>query len=147
MGGLLAAGACGMMKPKDIPALMNKRAELIAEIQIAERRISSLRVNLASVESTIGAFAFAHTPAGRLERRQRAADPLRRRISRTILDLLRRAGEALSQEEIAKRVAAGYGMDGADAALANRVRDVLAKRRDGLIIKEIRNDIVVWRIA
>jgi hypothetical protein len=123
-----------------------KRAELLAEIRIAERRIASIRVHLASIESTIGAFAFAHTPAGRAERRQQAADPLRGRISRTILDVLRRACEALSQEEIVKRIAADRGIDGTDAALTNRVRDALAKRRDGLVTKQWRDGIAVWSV-
>jgi hypothetical protein len=135
-----------MMKPKDIPALMNKRAELIAEISIAERRVASLRIHLAAIEGTIGAFAFAHTPAGRAQRRQGAANSRRGQISRTVLDVLRRAGEALSLEEIVKRIAVGNGMDGTDAALANRVRDALARRRDGLVKKQWRDGIAVWSV-
>jgi hypothetical protein len=143
MGGLLAAGPCGMMKPKEIPVLMLKRAELIAEINIAERRVASLRVHLASIEATIGVFAFAHTPAGRAERRQHAAESRRGQISRAILDILRRADQPLLEREIVERIAVDRGLH-ADLALTRKVRAALSRRTDGSLV---RNGAQAWALV
>ncbi|MDB5405614.1 MAG: hypothetical protein JWL84_526 [Rhodospirillales bacterium] len=126
-----------MTRASDIPELLNKRAHLAAEIQIVDRRLRSLRANLATLDAAI--IAFAAGRAGVLATRSQD-------LSRTILDVLREASMSLSAEEIAERVAVNRGQL-VDTKLVRDVRATLLRRRDGLLATDDRDGTTVWRIA
>jgi len=71
-------------------------------------------------------------------------------LLRVILDTLRKAGEPLSEWELAKRIAPAR-VDVADAkamkVFARNIHGALSRRKDGLPVKEERDGILMWRIA
>ena len=122
-----------MIHAKDVPALINKRMLLVAEIAIAERRLASLRVSLEATDSAIVAFVL---------RRSEGQGQRRHGISRAILDTLRQAAAPLSKAEIAERIAAARGV-AVTKELAREIASALQRRKDGLIVHEGGR----WRIA
>jgi hypothetical protein len=122
------------MKRVRVAALENKRAELMAEIQITGRRMAALLASLASVEAAISTARTA---------------PIARRsdqISRTILDVLRRALTGLSETEIISAVAAERRL-AISVGLARQVRAALSRHRDGLLVRDDGEGIAAWRVA
>lgn len=124
-----------MTRAKEVPDLVNKRMLLLAEIQITERRLASLRANLDAIDGRIVSFVI-----GRYERREEGER--RHGISRAILDTLREAGAPLSKAEIAERIAAARGVAVAKG-LAREIAAALQRRKDGLIVKDGER----WRIG
>jgi len=111
-----------------VPELVNKRMLLFAEIQIAERRLTSLRTNLDAVDSRIVSFVIARYD------RQEGADR-RHGISRAILDTLRQAAAPLTKGEIADRIASARGVN-VTKALVREIATALRRRKDSLIVRD-----------
>ncbi len=122
-----------MIHRKDVPALINKRMLLAAEIAIAERKLASLRASLETTDSAIVAFV-----AGRVDRQ---GGERRQGISRAILDALRQAGP-LTKAELVERIAASRGV-AVTKELAREIVAALARRKDGLVIRDGER----WRIG
>jgi len=101
---------------------------LFAEIQIAERRFTSLRTNLDAVDSRIVSFVIARYD------RQEGADR-RHGISRAILVTLRQAAAPLTKGEIADRIASARGVN-VTKALVREIATALRRRKDSLIVRD-----------
>lgn len=122
-----------MIHAKDVPALINKRMLLAAEIAVAERKLASLRVSLEATDSAIVAFVM---------RRSEHQRERRHGISRAILDTLREAAAPLSKAEIVERIATARGV-AVTKELRREIAAALARRKDGLIVRDGER----WRIG
>jgi hypothetical protein len=133
LGWVLAAEPRGVIHAKDVPALINKRMLLAAEIAVAERKLASLRVSLEATDSAIVAFVM---------RRSEHQRERRHGISRAILDTLREAAAPLSKAEIVERIATARGV-AVTKELRREIAAALARRKDGLIVRDGER----WRIG
>jgi hypothetical protein len=125
-----------MIHAKDVPALVNKRMLLAAEIANAERRLASLRASLESIDGAIVSFVV-----GRHKGREGVKDRSQG-ISRAILDALRQAAAAITVDEIAAQIAATRGVT-VTRELSREIAVALRRRKDGLIVRDGEG----WRIS
>jgi hypothetical protein len=119
----------------DIPALLLKRADLVTEIRVAEKRLASLRASLETVDGAIVAFAGAKAGI-RSETVHRCVGSSRAdHIGRAILDALRDAGRPLAQAEIAQAIEGRTGQRPAN----REIRAALKRQEERGIVCASRN--------
>lgn len=139
-------------------ALRHKRGEIAGEIIASERRITELRAALVHVDATLKLFAGddANPEAipPRLPRPMRALGAPSRRgdLTRTTLDVVRRAGCGVSTAEVADQVASALGMTqerGAGrTAFTEQVRNALYRQRDRGSLVTMKDGLrTLWRVA
>ena len=136
-----------------LSALRDKRADFAGALQVAEQRIIQLRGDLATVDRAILIFDPDAKPErirAVVRRGPRPSFP-RGGWTRTVIGVLRRADRALSVREITVLVAEETSMDieaaGVMNRLSNKVRNTLARQREGLLAREWKDSIVLWRVA
>jgi len=136
------------------PTLVKRRAELAGDLDKLQGQIQQLHADLASLEAVIRQF----DPDYRLDtirpKYRRAATAAEHgSISRTVLDLLRRADGPLSAKAMAQKLIAERGLNAGDRALARsmakRVDMALRYQRTNGMVREAEGDgaEVVWEIA
>ncbi len=143
-----------MSEPHVISALRDKRAELSGELIQTEKRLIQIRANLDSLDGAIRVFDPSLVPTAIRPRIKRKPSITFRHgeFSRTTLSLLRRSAAPMTVREIATQIASDYRMDvstgkAMDAMIA-KVRNTLARRKDGTLASEKRADgAVLWRVA
>ncbi|MGH7047141.1 MAG: hypothetical protein ACREE2_12225 [Stellaceae bacterium] len=132
-----------------ISGLRKKRAELSGELIAAEKHILQLRTDLDCLDGAIRLFDPEAEPRKiRPVQTRRVSGPIPRgQCSRAILDMLRRADQPMTAQEIAARLAADYGIDaankGAMNALVAKVRNALLHQKG--LASELRGGAKVWR--
>ncbi len=137
-----------------ISALRQKRAELSGELIQTEKRLIQIRADLESLNGTIRVFDPSLVPAAIRPRIKRKHSITFRHgeFSRAILSLLRRSAVPMTVREIAAQIASDYRMDvssgkAMDAMIA-KVRNTLARQKDGTLASEKRADgAVLWRVG
>ena len=133
-----------------ITGLRAKRAELAGELREAEKRLDRLRADLDAIDGAIRVFDPAARPET-IRAKARSKPPAvfpHGQFSRLLLDVLRRSDRPLSPREIAEQIAREHGLDtsGGLHALLHKVRNTLARSRDGLT-GERDGDVTRWRVA
>ena len=107
-----------------LSGLIRKRQEVLAELDLAQSRLRQLILDIDAVDATIRLFQpdidlsvvkVRPTPRRHLAHRGDT--------SRLILSLLREAGETLSHREITQLVMTARGLNLADRALCQTMRD------------------------
>ena len=133
-----------------LAALKERRASIDGEMRECERRLRYLRDMLGHLDATLSIFDPAGNPKAIVAKR-----PYKRvklfgpgKLSRLILDALRKAERPLSAPEVTAAVVAEleYGPEAA-AGMATRVRATLiylAKR--GSLVKEGERKTAVWNL-
>lgn len=142
-----------MSEPHVISALKDKRAELAGELQVIEQRIVQVRSDLATLDRTLCIFDPDAKPhlIRAVVRRSRPAGFRPGGWTRTVIDVLRRADRALSVREIATLVAGEKSLAVETpeqiGRLTNKVRNTLARQREGLLTKSWDGHTAMWRVA
>jgi hypothetical protein len=142
-----------MSEPHVISALKDKRAELAGELRSIEQRIVQVRADLATLDRTLCIFDPDAKPhlIRAIVRRGRPAGFRPGGWTRTVIDALRRADKPLSVREIATLVAAETSTDidtpGTMNRISNKVRNTLARQREGLLAREWQGAVVFWSVA
>ena len=107
-----------------LSGLIRKRQEVLAELDLAQSKLRQLILDIDAVDATIRLFQpdidlsvvkVRPTPRRHLAHRGDT--------SRLILSLLREVGEALSHREITQRIMQARGLNLADRALCQTLRD------------------------
>ena len=131
-----------MADPIVISSLSKKRAEIDGAIRAAEKQIAQLRVDLGVIDAAICIFDPSRLP-GKIKPVQKRAKPTLFRhgeCARTVLDVLRTAGEPLTVRAIAERMVREYHLDLKEPddldKLINRVRNTLLRRKGGSLVRE-----------
>ncbi|MBL6458874.1 hypothetical protein JMJ55_26450 [Belnapia sp. T6] len=143
-----------MMADQVLPALVQRRAELAGELQKAQGHVQQLHADLASLDAVIRQFDPDYPVASIRPKYRRAETPAEHgAMSRSVLDILRRAGEPLSATEIASRVIAERALDASDKGLrrlmVKRVGMALRYQRTNGMVHEVATEGVAmaWGIA
>ena len=142
------------MNATTIAFLVNRRAEMTGEMDTLNGRIQQMHADLASLDSVIHQLDPEY-PLGAIRPKYRRAETPAEHgaMSRAVLDHLRRAGEPLHANELAKRIMAERGMHAGDRALARamvkRVGMALRYQRTNGIVREVGQDgaRVLWEVA
>lgn len=135
-----------------LAALKDKRATLAGEIAALKKQLAWKAEQLAHVDATIAVFDPAYDAATQKLKRPRKRVKLYRQgeLSRSVIDVLRRAGKPLSTPEIVSRLmeAQGHGED-ARNALTPRVRSNLQylHRQRGTVEKVGTGRNCLWALA
>lgn len=134
-------------------ALVLRRAELLGRINSAQAAIQQMHADMAALDSVIQQI----DPDYRLDvirpRYQRTPTPAEfGSISRTVLDVLRRAHEPQTAKGMAEQIIAERGLNTADPKLrrqmAKRVDMALRYQRTNGMVREVATDGAVgWEIA
>ena len=113
------------MADQVLPALVNRRAELSGAIEKMQGELQQLHADLAALDAVIRQFDPEY-PVGSIRPKYRRAPAAAEfgAMSRTVLDVLRRAGEPITAAEIAQRIIAERGLNAGDRAL----RSTMVKR-------------------
>ena len=133
-------------------ALRERRAELDGEIKESERRLRYLRDAIGHIDATLSLFDPKCDPKAIKSKR-----PYKRvklfasgKLSRLVLDALRRGGKPMSTSEIVASVVekAGYGPDAAKG-MSQRVRANLLYQSKvvGRVKKEGERETAKWSLA
>jgi hypothetical protein len=139
-----------MADPHIISALKKKRAELSADILLAEKRLADLRTDMESVDRTLLLFDPTQKPATIKPRLKRQGQPRFRtgEMTRSILTILREAAGPLTVREIALLIAKQHGLacdtPAAMRPLVANVRSALAWPRDGVVCVTRDDGVMVW---
>ncbi len=133
-------------------ALVLRRAELLGRINVAQAAIQQMHADMAALDSVIQQI----DPEYRLDvirpRYQRAPTPAEfGSISRTVLDVLRRAQEPQTAKGMAEQIIAERGLNTADPKLrrqmAKRVDMALRYQRTNGMVREVATEGAVgWEI-
>ena len=137
-----------------LAVLVHRRAEMAGEMHTLQSRLHQLHADLASLDAVIRQF----DPEYRLETirpkyRKAPTAAEHGAISRTVLDILRRASDPLAAKEIAARIMAERGLDTADRGLVRsmnkRVDMALRYQRTNGMVEGTEGDggEVIWAIA
>lgn len=137
-----------------LAALVKRRADLAGELGKMQGQIQQLHADLASLDAVIRQIDPEY-PVGNIRpryRRQPAAAETGS-VSRTVLNLLRRAQAPLSVKELADQVLAERGLNVADRGLARamhkRVAMALRYQRTNGMVREAADsnrDEAVWEV-
>lgn len=107
-----------------LSGLIRKRQEVAAELDAAQSRVRQLVMDIDAVDATIRLFQpDINLDAVKVRPTPRRHEAHRGDTSRLILSLLREAGEPLSHREITQRVMTARGLNLADRALCQTLRD------------------------
>lgn len=141
-----------MADPHIISTLRQKRSETSGEIADTERRLASLREDLASLDRTLRIFDPSVIPAT-IKPRLKRKTPSRFRsgeMTRSLLTILRNATEPMTVREIAVQVARELSLNTEDQvgmrSVTANVRNALAHPRDGVVFDKRADGLMVWRI-
>jgi hypothetical protein len=133
-----------------ISGLKRKRAELAGHIREAKERLERLRAAVASVDATLQLFDPDIDPAAIAPKRpyKRPEHFRQGNLSRTILDILRKAERPLGSQDVIGAIAGemGYGSK-PPAGMAGNIRAslrYLAKR--GAVIRGGERRAATWRV-
>ncbi len=107
-----------------LSGLIRKRQEIAAELDAAQSRVRQLVLDIDAVDATIRLFQpDIDLDVVKVRPTPRRHEAHRGDTSRLILSLLREAGEPLSHREITQRVMTARGLNLADRALCQTMRD------------------------
>ncbi|NOG73036.1 hypothetical protein [Roseicella sp. DB1501] len=130
------------MADQVMPALVKRRAELMAELEKAQGHVQQLHADLASLDAVIRQFDPDY-PVGNIRPRYRRAASAAEfgSMSRTVLDILRRDGGALSTRDIADQIIAERALNAGDKGLRSnmvkRVNMALRYQRTNGMVREV----------
>ena len=134
--------------------LVRKRQEIAADLDAAQSRVRQLILDIDALDATIRLFQpdidLSVVKVRPVPRRHEAH---RGDTSRLVLSLLREAGEPLSHREITQRVMAARGLNLADRALCQTMRDRVGaclrgmRKRGRLVSGEGSGPGVRWALA
>lgn len=137
-----------------LPALVKRRAELAGDLDKLQGQLQQLHADLASLDAVIRQFDPDYRLATIRPKYRRAATAAEHgSISRTVLDMLRRAPGPMSAKAMAQQIIAERGLNAGDRALARamakRVDMALRYQRTNGMVREVQGDsaIVGWTIA
>jgi hypothetical protein len=105
-----------------VSVLVNKRAEIAGMIARAQQHLGQFRVDLVHLDAAIRLFAPAMEPETIPPKRIRHSDLWFERLSRRVLDVLRRAGAPVRAPDLVRAVMIDTGLDPADRASFVRVQ-------------------------
>ncbi len=104
--------------------LLRKRQEIADKLELAQGQVRQLVLDIDAVDATIRLFQpDIDLDVVKVRPTPRRHEAHRGDTSRLILSLLREAGEALSHREITQRVMTARGLNLADRALCQTMRD------------------------
>lgn len=107
-----------------LSGLIRKRQEIAAELDGVQSRLRQLILDIDAVDATIRLFQpDIDLDVVKVRPTPRRHEAHRGDTSRLILSLLREAGEPLSHREITQRVMTARGLNLADRALCQTMRD------------------------
>jgi len=107
-----------------LSGLIRKRQEIAAELDGVQAKLRQLILDIDAVDATIRLFQpDIDLSVVKVRPTPRRHEAHRGDTSRLILSLLREAGEALSHREITQRVMQARGLNLADRALCQTMRD------------------------
>jgi len=107
-----------------LSGLIRKRQEIAAEMDGVQARLRQLILDIDAVDATIRLFQpDIDLDVVKVRPTPRRHEAHRGDSSRLILSLLREAGEPLSHREITQRVMTARGLNVADRALCQTMRD------------------------
>jgi hypothetical protein len=116
-----------------LSGLIRKRQEILKEMDAAQSRLRQLILDVDALDATIRLFQpDIDLEVVRVRPTPRRHEAHRGDTSRLILSLLREAGEPLSHREITLRVMQARGLNVADRALAQTMRDRVGASLRGL---------------
>lgn len=134
--------------------LLRKRQEIAADLDAAQSRVRQLILDIDAVDATIRLFQpDIDLNVVKVRPTPRRHEAHRGDTSRLILSLLREAGEGLSHREITQRVMTARGLNLADRALCQTMRDRVGaslrgiRERGALASGEGSGPGVRWRLA
>ncbi len=134
--------------------MIRKRQEVAVELDAAQSRVRQLILDIDAVDATIRLFQpDINLDAVKVRPTPRRHEAHRGDTSRLILSLLRKAGEALSHREITQRVMTARGLNLADRALCQTLRDRVGaslrgmRERGTLASEEGSGPGVRWRLV
>jgi hypothetical protein len=137
-----------------VAALVQRRAELAGRIETMQGELQQLHADLACLDAVIRQFD-PERDVGAIRPKYRRAPTAAEfgSISRTVLDVLRRAGEPLSAAAIADRIIAERGLNAGDRALVRSMGKRVAmalryQRTNGMVEEaEVEGRLGMWEIA
>ncbi len=107
-----------------LSGLIRKRQEIAADLDAAQSRVRQLILDIDAVDATIRLFQpDIDLDVVEVRPTPRRHEAHRGDTSRLILSLLREVGEPLSHREITQRVMTARGLNLADRALCQTMRD------------------------
>ncbi len=107
-----------------LSGLIRKRQEIAAELDGVQAKLRQLMLDIDAVDATIRLFQpDIDLDVVKVRPTPRRHEASRGDTSRLILSLLRKASQALSHREITQRVMTARGLNLADRALAQTMRD------------------------
>ncbi len=134
--------------------LAARRAELAGEMHTIQTRLHEIHADLASLDAVIKQFDPEYELAAIRPKYRRAETPAEvASISRSVLDTLRRAGEAMTVKQVAEAIVAERGLDATDRALARSMRKrvdmALRYQRTNGMVEEVAGDgvLVAWQLS
>lgn len=136
-----------------IAALVLRRRTMSGEIATLQGQIQQLHADLASLDSVIRQIDPDYPLDALRPRYRRAPTPGEYgAMSRTVLDVLRRATAPMSAKEIAAKVIAERGLNTGDRALTramNKRVDMALRyqRTNGMVCEAEKNGAVGWEIG
>ena len=141
------------MADQILPALVNRRAELAGELEKAQGHVQQLHADLASLDAVIRQFDPEY-PVGNIRPKYRRAPAAAEfgAMSRTVLDILRRAGGPMCTRDIADRIIAERALNAGDkglrSSMVKRVNMALRYQRTNGMVHETNpsGTEVMWQI-
>jgi len=137
-----------------LSGLLRKRQEIAADLDAAQSRVRQLILDIDAVDATIRLFQpDIDLDVVKVRPTPRRHEAHRGDTSRLILSLLREAGEPLSHREITQRVMTARGLNLADRALCQTLRDRVGaslrgmRERGALVSSEGSGTGVRWGLA
>ena len=107
-----------------LSGLIRKRQEVAAELDAAQSRVQQLVLDIGALDATLCPFQpDIDLGAVKVRPTPRRYEAHRRDPSRLIASLLREAGEPLRHRKITQRIMQAHGLNLADRALCQTLRD------------------------
>ena len=137
-----------------LAGLVRRRAEMAGELHTIQGRLNELHADLAALDAVIRQFdPEYHLDAIRPRYRRAPTAGEHGAISRTVLDVLRRAEGSISAKAIAEAIIALRALDAGDRALARSMRKrvdmaLRYQRTNGMVREgEQTGAEVVWEVV
>ena len=137
-----------------LSGLIRKRQEVAADLDAAQSRLRQLILDIDALDATIRLFQpDIDLAAVKVRPTPRRHEASRGDTSRLILSLLREAAEPLSHREVTQRVMTARGLNLADRALCQTMRDRVGaslrgmRQRGRLVSGEGKGPGVRWGLA
>ena len=137
-----------------LSGLIRKRQEVVAEMDAAQSRVRQLILDIDALDATLRLFQPGiDLDVVKVRPTPRRHEAHRGDTSRLVASLLREAGEALSHREITVRVMQARGLNLADRALCQTLRDRVGaslrgmRQRGRLVSGEGKGPGVRWGLA